>query len=258
MPPAIIFIQGGALVGGVREQLDNFLSGKASMKHRAAIVEVASTSGTLDSAGSVQVKVERFGSSATDFLFQKYDDQTKEHIRMSFRLAPILIGSSTDYNYATSLSSIRACESQVFQPERFEFDEKINNTLMKALGAKRYRFSSKSTVFADSTTQLQSMVHAAKVLGGKEVIDTLNEITGLKMEYDESKDPAQQQQQQQPQEGMGEAEAPQMEQGQPPDPTQPTSNSDNVASSPMASYPQSPMGAEDLGQPPPTGANAKY
>lgn len=100
LPPAIIFIQGGALVGGVKEQLNHYLSGKASQKHRAAIVEVMSTSGSLDSAGSVSVKTERFGPSATDSMFSSYDTACGEHIRKAFRIPPILLGTSSDYNRA--------------------------------------------------------------------------------------------------------------------------------------------------------------
>lgn len=60
LPPVLIIIQGGTLGDTVKDELQAHLSGKG-VKHRAAIVEATSTSGTLDAAGNVQVKVERFG-----------------------------------------------------------------------------------------------------------------------------------------------------------------------------------------------------
>ena len=260
IPPAIMFIQGGALVGGVKEQLQHFLSGKASQKHRAAIVEVTSTSGSLDSAGSVQVKTERFGSSVTDFMFQKYDDQSKEHIRTSFRLPGILIGLNNDYNLATALAGLKAAESQVFQPERFEFDEVINKKILKALGAKRYKFASKPTVFTDENVQIQGMQYAANVLGGEEVINTLNLITGLSMEYDESKDPTKQQQMGG---GMGGDMGGDMGGGDPnysdnPDSGYPPPQSNQYNSDAQWGSPPPTFGNGEMGAPPPTGANATY
>lgn len=260
IPPAIMFIQGGALVGGVKEQLQHFLSGKASQKHRAAIVEVTSTSGSLDSAGSVQVKTERFGSSVTDFMFQKYDDQTKEHIRTSFRIPGVLIGISNDYNLATSISALKSAEAQVFQPERFEFDEVINKKILKALGAKRYKFTSNPTVFTNDEIQIQSMQYAAPVLGGEEVVKTLNAITGLSMEYSEDKDPTKQQQL-----GMGGDMSDGMGGGDPsgygdsPDTGySPQGQPNNFNSDAQWGNNPPAFGGNEMGSPPPTGANATY
>lgn len=61
LPPVLVVVQGGTLGSTVRDELVTHLSGGAGSHHRAAVVEAVSTSGSLDSAGSVQVKVERFG-----------------------------------------------------------------------------------------------------------------------------------------------------------------------------------------------------
>ena len=255
IPPAVMFIQGGALVGGVKEQLQHFLSGKASQKHRAAIVEVTSTSGSLDSAGSVQVKTERFGSSVTDFMFQKYDDQTKEHIRTSFRIPGVLIGISNDYNLATSISALKSAEAQVFQPERFEFDEVINKKILKALGAKRYKFASNPTVFTDENIQVQAMQYAAAAIGGEEMVKTLNTITGLSMEYSEAHDPAKQQ-------PMGDPNAMGGEQpmyGSEPDTGYaPQAGQNSFNSDTQQGFSSPTFGGGEPGDAPPSGANAKY
>ena len=183
LPPAIVFIQGGALVGGVKDQLQNYLSGKASSKHRAAIVEVMSTSGSLDSAGSVQVKVERFGGQAQDAMFQIYDTNCGEHVRKSFRIPKVLIGDTDISNRSVTEASIQAAENQVFQPERFHFDEVINTTIIKALGAKRYKLRSLNMSISNPETQLNALKATWNLIDGENYVDTANEISGLDMTY---------------------------------------------------------------------------
>ena len=74
MPPAIIFIQGGTLAKDASDQLRGYLSGKNKNRNRAVVVEAQSSSGSLESAGSVQVRVERGGAErANDARFANYD-----------------------------------------------------------------------------------------------------------------------------------------------------------------------------------------
>ena len=101
MPPAIIFVQGGVLAKDAADQLRNYLSGKNKHKYRAVVVEAQSSSGSLEAAGSVQVKVERFGAEkANDAMFEKYDLRAKDHVRTGFRIPPMFLGDSKEYNFA--------------------------------------------------------------------------------------------------------------------------------------------------------------
>ena len=75
LPPAIVFIQGGTLIKDTSDQLRMYLSGLNKNKNRAVVVEVQSSSGSLDAAGKVDVKVERFGSAQSqDAMFTQYDE----------------------------------------------------------------------------------------------------------------------------------------------------------------------------------------
>jgi PBSX family phage portal protein len=135
MPPAIIFIQGGQMVGQAAADLRTYLSAANKRKGRAVVVELASNSGSLDSSGSVSAKVERFGAErANDAMFSQYDSAAEERVRIAFRLPPIFLGRAADYNYATAVVAYQVAEAQVFQPERTEFDEVINSTIIKAMG----------------------------------------------------------------------------------------------------------------------------
>lgn len=184
LPPAVVFIQGGAIVASVKEQLLGYMSGKAGTQHRAAVVEVQSTSGSLDSSGSVQVKVERFGGDRTnDAMFQKYDVACSEHVRSAFRLPPLFLGMASDYNFATALTGYMVAEAQVFQPERLEFDSIINIKICKSLGAEKYRFHSVPISLRNADLQLKAIELVKDKVDGQEYVESINEITGLTLEY---------------------------------------------------------------------------
>jgi hypothetical protein len=180
MPPAIIFIQGGTLIKDAADQLRNYLSGKNKNKHRAVVVEAQSNSGSLEASGAVQVKVERFGSDrAMDAMFMKYDDSTEEHVRVGFRLPPLFLGKAADYNFATAKTAYMVAEEQVFQPERTEFDEVINMTLMKALGLTKVKYRSKPVSLADVDSQLKAIQIVSPIADPESMVDSVNTLTGL-------------------------------------------------------------------------------
>jgi len=100
LPPVLIMIQGGYLGVEAKEALEAHLSNKGS-KHRAVVVEATSSSGSLDSSGTVSMKVERFGGDRmSDAMFQTYDKNCEDHVRTAFRLPPMFVGKAADFNFA--------------------------------------------------------------------------------------------------------------------------------------------------------------
>lgn len=184
IPPAVVFLQGGGLVDDVREQLQAYLSGKSS--HRVAIVDVQSTSGSLDSSGSVNVRTERFGDASKDAMFQSYDKSCEEHIRTGFRLPPIFIGRSQDYNFATAVTAYMVTEAQVFAPERLEFDETINKLILSDMGAKTYKMVSQPVTLKDTALQMQAITLLWAKVKGEKLFEVVNQMTGLNLEFDKA------------------------------------------------------------------------
>lgn len=185
IPPLLVMVQGGTMGAEVKNELKKHFSGSAKESARAAIVEVTSTSGTLDSAGAVQVKLERFGGERqSDSLFQGYDKNTEAHVRCGFRLPPMFLGKAEDLNFATAKTAYMVAEAQVFAPEREEFDAMINNTIVPALGVTKYRLRSLPVTLVDVEQQLVAveMAATAQSVKGEELVDTLNEVVGLSME----------------------------------------------------------------------------
>ena len=183
IPSALIFVQGGVLAKDAADQLRMYLSGQNKNKNRAVVVEAQSSSGSLDAAGNVQVKVERFGASqALDSMYGKYDDSTGAHIRMGFRLPPLFLGEPADFNYATAVVAYMVAEAQVFQPERAAFDELINMTILKALNLKTIKFQSNAITLRDPSNQMASLTLAKDMATRESFLKEINELTGFDLE----------------------------------------------------------------------------
>lgn len=191
IPPAMIIIEGGYLGTDVKKEIRQQAAAKGST-HRLSIVEAISSSGSLDSAGSVRVRVERFGSDRqNDSMFQQYDKNCEEHIRVAFRLPPLFVGKAADFNFATAYTAYMVAEAQVFVPEREMFDEEINNTIVKALGVKNYRFSSLPLTLVDVANQLKALeMVKGLAISGEELVKKLNEVVGMNLEYEKQEEPA--------------------------------------------------------------------
>lgn len=185
MPPAIIFVQGGTLAKTATDQLRSYLSGQAKNRSRAVVVEAQSTSGSLDSSGTVQIKVERFGSEmAKDSMYQNYDKSAEEHIRTGFRLPPLFLGKASDYNYATAVVAYMVAEAQVFGPERVEFDDMINQTIVKALGLQTVRFKSQGITLKNVENQLKSLEMLKDLVKEEDFVEEVTRIGGVSLSYD--------------------------------------------------------------------------
>lgn len=208
IPPVLVLVQGGTLGTRTKEDLRNHLSGQGS-SHRAAIVEATSTSGSIDSSGSVQVRVERFGSERqNDSMFQDYDRKCEENVRGAFRLPPLFVGRSGDMNFATAYTAYMVAEAQVFSVEREEFDDVINTKLLRDMGVEKHEFRSLPMTLVDVQNQLRAIELASgkSLVSGEDTITALNEITGLSLEFDEASAKAAQQEEEVEEEASEEGE----------------------------------------------------
>jgi PBSX family phage portal protein len=187
MPPAIIFIQGGSLVGDAATQLRTYLSNSNRKKGRAVVVELASNSGSLDgAAGSVTAKVERFGAErANDAMYTNYDNACEEHVRVGFRLPPLFLGKSADYSFATATVAYQVAEAQVFQPERTEFDEMLNKTIMKALGFKTIKLKSNPISIKSVEETFKGLALVDGKVDAEEFVEAVNTAIGTELTYEE-------------------------------------------------------------------------
>jgi len=185
LPPAMILIMGGQLSEESRTSLTNYLAGKAKIKQRGIIAEIFASSGDLGSAGNVKVSVERFGDERQkDSLFQLYDKGCAEHVRIAFRLPPMFLGLSEAYNFATAYTAYMIAEAQVFKPERQEFDEIINLTIMREM-TEDYIYRSKNLNVVDVEQQMLALEMSKEYMEPTDFVDEINEIAHVTLQAKE-------------------------------------------------------------------------
>lgn len=192
MPPILLIVGGGTASEPTRKALEQKFSPSRGSQHRAAILEVQSSSGSLDKAGGVDLKVERFGADQQkDAMFQSYDVACEKKIRRSFRLSGMFTGDYEGVSFATAYAAVLLAESQVFRPEREEFDAIITSRLLVALGFKGLAFRSKPLAVVDTATKMAGLQLALSTqrIDPAEVVTNVNEIAALNLKVVEAPEP---------------------------------------------------------------------
>lgn len=185
IPPMMVFVSGGAMAEKAREQLEALLGGRAKDKLKGIVADIQSTSGTVEKAGNVRVDVETFGSEKQqDSMFEKYDQRCEQRIRAAFRLPPLFVGKADDYSFASVFASYTVAEAQVFAPERQEFDELINNTIMKEMTGGKYHIQSMPLTVADAETNLKVLELAmnGESITKRSLTEALNMVGSLNLQ----------------------------------------------------------------------------
>ena len=181
VPPMMIFVQGGTLGPSMKQTLDDYFSSTPGAKQGAPVFEVQPTGGSLDGGDSkVDVKIERFGSERqNDSMFEAYDEKCEGRIRRAWRLPPIFVGRSDDYNLATAQASYAVAEAQVFKPARDDFDTTINSTILLELAPSgKLSLRSKGLPVQNTAEQLNAVAQAfaAGAIDVEQLLLQLNEI----------------------------------------------------------------------------------
>lgn len=162
VPPLALLVSGGRIGSNAVATIERFLEENIKGKkgfHRVLILE-------SESGGQGKGKIELHpltSAQQQDGLFQTYDERNIDKVGATFRLPRILRGDSRDSNRATSESSLRTAEEQVFQPERDEFDHGMNQLLLNELGIRFWRMKSQAPVTRDPermTEMIERLVRA--------------------------------------------------------------------------------------------------
>jgi len=105
-----------------------------------------------------------------------------------FRLPGIFTGDHTGVNFSTAKVSRELAEEQLFIPLRRKFDDLINNTIVRDLGAKTFMFKSNGPVIKSSQDVITIFPQLMKsnVFSLNELVQFTNENFGLNVRlYDE-------------------------------------------------------------------------
>lgn len=97
-----------------------------------------------------------------DQLFQEYDKNNRDKVRQAFRLPPIFVGRSDDYNRSTADTSRDIADEQVFAPERARDDFLINRFILARWNARFHTFRSNTPNITDDIELIRLMAFAER------------------------------------------------------------------------------------------------
>lgn len=144
IPALAILVSGGYLTSESISDIENLLEGMKGKgnRHKVMILEAQGPNDTGEVGDRpTNAKVDfRQLPRPDDSEFQNYVKQGEQRIQACFRLPPLFSGEAESYSRSTSDSAKLITEEQLFKVERKEFDEVVNFTLMKELGAKYHSF----------------------------------------------------------------------------------------------------------------------
>ena len=184
IPPVLVTITGGTLSDQSRKQLEAYLNTpNKDQRMQAAIVEILNTGGSIDGADTnAKIEIHRFGGEElNDAMFQQYDEGCSLKIRGGFRLGGVFIGRVDDANRANSVAQYVSAETQVFRPERVEFDEVINTTIMAEI-APAWRFCSNHQTFTDIVSKIAAMTQMRGEVMRDDWVDAMGYVSGVPLD----------------------------------------------------------------------------
>lgn len=159
IPPIAILVSGGRLgdesVKRIQDFVETQIKGKKNF-HKILVIEAETTVGSIglgDNAGKMRVEIKQLtDAQLKDGLFLAYDSANMDKVGMGFRLPRLLRGDIRDFNRASAEAALDFAESQVFVPERNDFDFAMNRFILPLLGIRYWRFKSNGPRLSDSQT----------------------------------------------------------------------------------------------------------
>ena len=148
VPAMAILVSGNAmLTEGTINRINEFTQSvmkRSSNYSKFLLLEAEPAVEGMTNSGTAKIDIQKLKSEQTDDqLFQQYDKNNADKIRRAFRLPPIYVGVSADYNRGTAETSRKLAEEQIFSPEREAMDRHINKILI-SMGFKFWRYKSYS------------------------------------------------------------------------------------------------------------------
>lgn len=133
--PVALLIQNGQLSKDSEAAFNEYAQavGTESMQHKMLVLEFETANDVSQYKDDSKLAVELKSMAdmlQNDGLFLEYDEKMREKVLSAFRLPPVYVGMSQDYNRSTVEEAKRIAEEQVFQAERAELEDLFNRHLL--------------------------------------------------------------------------------------------------------------------------------
>ena len=192
IPPLMLIVQGGHLAANAETALRDHFMTSGGDKHTAVILEAFASSGDVDSPNNVRVTAERFGADRQkDALFEEFITKCDFRIQRTFRLPSIFLGFTDQFSFAALHAAYTVTESQVFAPERRDFDEIVNLKIMPEIDQTgKWLFVSMPLTVRDVAQQLKAMELVKEIASSETLIKEVNHSVDLALDAGPMADPA--------------------------------------------------------------------
>lgn len=168
IPSMLLMVSNGQLTQGTIDRIKNFSESQIGESANYSQFLILEAEGQFEGEdpGPIKLDVKPLTSDQhKDALFQNYSKNNQEKVRRAWRLPPIFVGESAQYNRATAETSRKLADEQIFAPERYEFDAWINRRLFPTMGIIFHRFKSNSPNTTDNT-ELVKILSGSEKTGG--------------------------------------------------------------------------------------------
>lgn len=171
VPPLAMIVSGGRVstqtADRIRDFIDTEIKGKRNF-HKILVIEgePSSSADGLDATGRMKIELKPLTSAQQgDALFSKYDERNLDKVGQAFRLPRLLRGDVRDFNRATADAALEFAETQVFGPEREDFDFEMNR-ILEAMGFRYWEFRSNSVQIRDpkSVAEILKLLSEAGII----------------------------------------------------------------------------------------------
>jgi len=164
IPPLVVLVSGGKLRKGAKKKLESVVKNRikgVENFHNILILEATSAktdgAAALGVAGQDKVRIELKPMTEhifKDSIWSGYQKDNRHELGQSFRIPPMLRGDTVEINRATAKVVTENTESQVFGPERRDFEFDIDRTILTDLQIMLWRFK----LNAPETTDAEQLV----------------------------------------------------------------------------------------------------
>jgi len=169
IPSMMVLVSNGQLTQASIDRTQEFIETKIKGSNNRSsflILEAEPADEAQINPGTMKMEIKDLSSAQKeDQLFQNYDKNNSEKIRRCFRLPPIFVGKSEDYNRATAQESRKLADEQVFSPLRQDFDKTMNRILVTEFKMKYHCFKSNSANVTNDE-DLVKILSSAEKTGG--------------------------------------------------------------------------------------------
>lgn len=183
--PMAVLIKNGQLSEDAELALSSYVGeiGSEAMQHKMLVLEAEKVTDGIDDKDKVDIEIKSLADMLqTDALFLEYDDKVREKVLSSFRLPPVYVGLSQDYNRSTVEEAKRIAEEQVFQAEREALEDLFNRHLLASYQLKEVKIEVRGPELSNDALIIETLDKLGARFSDNEVRAIAGKLVGVEFD----------------------------------------------------------------------------